>query len=204
MSWLLLALALSAPDAGARPRGLVDATGVVPGLVVELRYATQENFLRRRLYPKGARCLLVPAAAERLAQVARAVARAGYRLKVYDCYRPRSVQWEMWQVVPQKGLVADPRSGSHHNRGAAVDLTLVTRDGGTVEMPTDFDDFSRAARQWYTGGTASSRLNRERLKAAMRDAGFVPNPMEWWHYDLADPLGYPLLDEPFESPDAGD
>ena len=153
------------------------------------------------MYPADARCLLLPQAAERLAQAARLLRAQGFRLKVYDCYRPRSVQWEMWKVYPRPGYVADPRKGSNHNRGAAVDLTLVTLEGGEeVEMPTPFDTFTRAAHHGYAGGSAHSR--REPRAAAHGDggaSGFKPNRMEWWHYDLPAATKLPVLDVPFSS-----
>jgi D-alanyl-D-alanine dipeptidase len=115
----------------------------------------------------------------------------------WDCYRPLAVQRKMWELYPVRGYVADPnRGGSHHNRGAAIDLTLVTKTGEPVEMPTAFDTFSRAAHLRYDGGTKSSRAHRDILIEAMEAAGFKPNPMEWWHFDLPNAIDYPILDEP--------
>lgn len=181
---------------------LIDATEKVPGLAVDLRYATPDNFLKQAVYPKTARCLLLPEAVERLAVAAKALAEKGYRLKVYDCYRPISVQWQMWKIYPVKGYVADPHKGGNHNRGAAVDLTLITRDGAEVEMPTPFDTFSPAAHQGYTGGTQASREHRELLRSAMLAAGFKPIRMEWWHYDLPEATKRPVLDVSFEGAEA--
>ena len=103
----------------------------------------------------------------------------------------------MWKLYPRPGYVANPKKGSNHNRGAAVDLTLVTSEGKAVEMPTPFDTFTRAAHQGYTGGSAQSRENRERLRSAMEAAGFRPNRMEWWHFDLPGATQLPVLDVPF-------
>jgi zinc D-Ala-D-Ala dipeptidase len=189
-----LALALWL-GAGSAP--LVDATEVIPDLVVDLRYATEDNFLGRKVYPEDARCLLLPDAAARLKQAADSLRPQGYRLKVYDCYRPRAVQYEMWKIMPQPGYVANPKFGSNHNRGAAVDLTLVTREGAEVEMPTKFDDFTPAAHHGYTGGTEASRKHRAVLLKAMEGAGFKRNRMEWWHYDLPGAKKLPVLDVPF-------
>ncbi len=195
---LALALGAAAPGAGGGP--LVEARSEVKDLVVDLRYATKDNFLKRQVYPDGARCLLLPEAVQRLAQAAKVLRAQGDRLKLYDCYRPRAVQWEMWTLFPRPGYVADPRKGSNHNRGAAVDLTLVTEAGEEVEMPTPFDTFTRAAHQGYAGGSAQSRENRERLRSAMEAAGFRPNRMEWWHFDLPGATKLPVLDVPFASP----
>jgi D-alanyl-D-alanine dipeptidase len=194
---LLTALAVfaAAPDAGTGAT-LVDAATRVPGLVVRLPYATEDNFLGRAVYPEDARCLLLPGVAERLARVARALEPRGFRLMAWDCYRPSHVQWAMWKLVPRKGYVADPHTGSNHNRGAAVDVTLVALDGTAVEMPTGFDTFGPAAHHGSNAGTAEARTHRETLRQAMVDAGFRPNRMEWWHYDAPERRGAPLLDVP--------
>jgi D-alanyl-D-alanine dipeptidase len=177
---------------------LVDAAKLIPTLVVDLRYATEDNFLKARVYPAEARCLLLEPAAQRLAAVAQALEKKHYRLKVWDCYRPLSVQFQMWKVFPKRGYVADPnKGGSHHNRGAAVDLTLITPDGKEVEMPTGYDSFTQAAHHWYTGGTPASLEHRALLREVMEAAGFNRNPMEWWHYDLPESISYPARDDPF-------
>ena len=181
----------------AGPSPVVDATTVVKDLAVDLRYATPDNFLKQKVYPDGARCLLLPDAAKRLAKAAEALRPQGYRLKVYDCYRPIAVQWQMWKLFPKPGYVANPRKGGNHNRGAAVDLTLVTLEGQEVEMPTAFDSFEPSAHHGFKGGTEASRKHREVLRKAMEDAGFKRNAMEWWHYDLPGATKLPVLDVPF-------
>lgn len=195
MTVALLALLLAA---GA-PK-LVEAKTVVTDLVVDLRYATEDNFLHKQVYPDGSRCLLLEDSVKRLKVAAEALRRQGFRLKVWDCYRPHAVQFEMWKIFPKPGYVAEPKAGSNHNRGGAVDLTLVTLDGEDVELPTPFDTFSKAAHHGYDGGTEASRANREVLKAAMEQAGFVKNAMEWWHWDLPDAKRRPILDEPLVAP----
>ena len=176
---------------------VVDATEVVKDLVVDMKYATPDNFLKQKVYPDGARCMLLPEAAERLAKAAEKLRGQGYRLKVYDCYRPIAVQWQMWKILPKPGYVANPKKGGNHNRGAAVDLTLTTMDGTEVEMPTEFDSFEPKAHHSYKGGTEASRKHREILRAAMEGAGFKRNAMEWWHYDLPGATKLPVLDVPF-------
>ena len=190
----LLALLAAAPA----PMELV--TAKIPDAVVDLRYATPDNFMKKQVYPAEARCLLVPAALEKLTAAAAALRAQGFRLKLWDCYRPHSVQWELWKVVSTPGLVADPEKGSNHNRGAAVDLSLVDLEGKEVEMPTGFDDFSKASRHAYQGGTDLSKKHRAVLTAAMEAAGFKKNPMEWWHWELPDATKFPLRDEPFVAP----
>lgn len=180
---------------------VVDATEVVKDLVVDMKYATPDNFLKQKVYPDGARCMLRPEAAERLAKAAETLRKQGYRLKVYDCYRPIAVQWQMWKIFPKPGYVANPKKGGNHNRGAAVDLTLTTMDGQEVEMPTEFDSFEPKAHHGYKGGTEASRKHREILRAAMEGAGFKRNAMEWWHYDLPGATKLPVLDVPFTKPE---
>lgn len=184
---------------GARPAPpLVDVEKTVPGLLVELKYATEDNFLKKAVYPKSARCLLVPEAAEKLKAAAEALAPLGFRLKVWDCYRPLEVQRQMWALVPKRGYVADPNNGgSHHNRGAAVDLTLVTRDGSPVEMPSAFDHFGKEAHHWYQGGSDASKKHRTLLRKVMEEAGFTRNPMEWWHWELPNAIDYALREDAF-------
>lgn len=189
--WPLLGLLTVAPVPD-----LVDAQRNVPGLVVELRYARDDNFFGKALYPKEARCLLLRPVAQRLARAAEEVARHGYRLKAWDCYRPHAVQWEMWERVPRRGYVAEPHTGSHHNRGAAVDVTLVREDGSEVAMPTPFDTFGPAARQDAPLASPEVSERRALLRSAMEAAGFRINRMEWWHYEAPEARGAPLLDVP--------
>ncbi len=188
----LLALALS-----QAPEPLVEVRTLIPDAVVDLRYATADNFMKKQVYPDGARCLLLERSAKMLAAAAAVLREKGYRLKLYDCYRPRSVQYELWKVMPVPGYVADPKKGSNHNRGGAVDLGLVTKDGVEVEFPSGYDFFGPAAHHSYTGGSQAARDNRELLRTTMEAAGFKKNRMEWWHYDLPDAAKYPLRDEPF-------
>jgi D-alanyl-D-alanine dipeptidase len=183
--------------AAARRPPLVDVARLVPDAVVDLRYAGGDNFLGRPLYPE-ARCLLLRSAAERLARAAAQLRRQGYRLLLWDCYRPLSVQREMWRLRPRPGYVADPRRGSHHNRGAAVDLSLTGPDGRPVEMPTAFDTFDRRA--WadaVEGISGPARLHRRLLREALEAEGFLVNPREWWHFAARDAWRHPLLDVPF-------
>jgi D-alanyl-D-alanine dipeptidase len=178
---------------------LVDVPQLVPDAVLDIRYATAQNFLGRKLYPV-ARCLLRRPVAEQLARAAQRLRARGYRLRLWDCYRPRAIQWEVWRSRPQRGYVADPRWGSNHNRGAAVDLSLLTADGRDVEMPTPFDGFAPRARANATAGvTPAARRNRRILREAMEAEGFAVNRAEWWHYDAPAARTYRLLDVPLES-----
>jgi D-alanyl-D-alanine dipeptidase len=201
---LVLPLALAVPAGrGAEPRAgaLVDVREGVPDAVLDLRYATAENVLGRAVYPPGTRCLLRRDVALRLARAAARLRAEGLRLRLYDCYRPLSVQRELWRRMPRKGFVADPRFGSNHNRGAAVDVGLSTPEGAEAELPTAFDAFEpRARADAATGIPAAARANRDRLRAAMEAAGFRVNRAEWWHYDAPEARGAPILDLPFDAP----
>ena len=175
---------------------LIDIDSVNSNIILDIRYATDNNFLHRKLYPV-ARCVLRGAAAKRLSQVQNYLETKGLGLKVFDCYRPLSVQRQMWQVLPDPRYVANPESGSRHNRGAAVDLTLVDRNGKELEMPTDFDDFSKKAHRNYTGASVEAIRNRQLLEEAMTQYGFIPLATEWWHFDDPDWRKFSILDLSF-------
>jgi D-alanyl-D-alanine dipeptidase len=190
-----LAAVLSLFASAAPP--LVDVSQAIPDAVQDLRYATDANFTGRALYPPGARCLLLRPVADRLARAAARLGALGYRLRLYDCYRPVSVQRELWRRFPKKGFVADPRTGSHHNRGAAVDVGLASADGGEVELPTAYDAFEpRAAASATAGVSPAARRNRDLLRRAMEAEGFHASRHEWWHFDAPEARGAPLLDVP--------
>lgn len=175
---------------------LIDIRKVNPKIALDIRYATTNNFLKRKLYPT-ARCVLRGAAARRLSQVQQDLEKKGLGLKVYDCYRPFSVQKLMWKVKPDSRYVANPAKGSRHNRGAAVDLTLVDRNGKELEMPTGFDDFTVKAHRNYTGASAQAKKNRKVLEDAMKKYGFIPLPTEWWHFDAPGWDKFVILDVSF-------
>lgn len=175
---------------------LVDIRSVNRNIRLDIRYATTNNFLKRKLYPV-ARCVLRGAAARRLGKVQEDLQKKGLGLKVYDCYRPLSVQRLMWQVRPDSRYVANPAQGSRHNRGAAVDITLVDRNGRELEMPTGFDDFSQRAHRNYTGSSAQARRNSKTLEDAMKKQGFIPLATEWWHFDAPGWDNYAILDVKF-------
>ena len=202
---LLVAVApvLAAGPATPEAAGLVDITKAAPGVRLDIRYATDNNFTHVAVYP-APRCYLRADVAKRVAEVQAALQKEGLGLKVYDCYRPFSIQKKFWALVPNEDWVAKPVekggkpvSGSKHNRGAAVDLTLVDASGNEVSMPSGFDDFSEKARRDYTGGNPEALANSKRLEAAMVKAGFEPLPSEWWHFDGPGWQTYELLDVPF-------
>ena len=183
-----------------RAPDLVELVRVEPGIRLDVRYATAGNFVGRPVY-RQARVFLQRPAAEAVARAHRGLAAKGYGLLVFDGYRPWSVTRLFWDVTPShlKEFVADPRKGSRHNRGCAVDLTLFDlATGREVEMPTAYDDFTEKAAQDYEGATAAQAAHRKVLRDAMLAEGFLLYPSEWWHYDYEDWQQYPILDIPFE------
>lgn len=178
---------------------LVEVRTLAPQILVDLRYATAQNFTGKILYPKEAGCYLRMPVAQSLAKVALALAADGLSLKVFDCYRPQRVQFLLWELVKDERYVANPNKGSRHNRGAAVDLTIVDQAGQELPMPTAFDDFTEKAHRSYSELPEPAKRNRARLEQAMARAGFVGLSTEWWHFDAGDWQRYPLSDIPFES-----
>lgn len=173
--------------------GLVDLAALIPDAVLDLRYATTDNFLGERIYERAVALLRRPTA-EKLAAAARTLREKGLRLVIYDALRPLSAQRKMWALKPDRRYVADPARGSQHNRGAAVDVSLADASGRPLPMPSEFDEFGPRAAHSYADGDAVARGNRDALRAAMEAAGFAAYELEWWHY--ADPQGreWPLLD----------
>lgn len=195
---LLIAAAGLAGCSQVANEPLVDVAATDPRIVVDVRYATADNFMGRVLYPAN-RCLLRESAAHRLSRVQDDLAVRGYGLKVYDGYRPLSVQKLMWEVMPDPRYVADPAKGSRHNRGAAVDVTLVDVWGRELPMPSAYDEFSERAERRYPGGAVEARHNRDLLTEAMRRQGFTGLETEWWHFDAPRWERYSVLDVPLEA-----
>ena len=180
------------------PGELIDIKEVLPKVRLEVRYATENNFTKTKLYPEG-RCILRREVAEALALVQRDLKGDGFELVIYDCYRPLSVQKKMWALVPNEDYVADPAKGSRHNRGAAVDVGLFDQYGKRVEMPTDYDEFSEKAHHSYIDLSANVLINRQKLRTIMERHNFAALPSEWWHYDFLGWQKYKVLDVPFDS-----
>ncbi len=182
----------------AEENPLIDIQQVNPNIKIEIRYATPDNFMKETLYPE-ARCLLRREVAEKLSRVQQSLEKQGLGLKIFDGYRPLSVQKKMWARFPLEGFVANPAKGSNHNRGAAVDLTLVDSQGNELPMPSAYDEFSERAHRDYHGGTPEERKNRQILQEAMEKEGFHGLSTEWWHFEDKSAKTYPILDLPFSS-----
>lgn len=184
-----MSVAAAVPAAAA---GLVDVRTVVPNAVVDLRYATADNFVGQQLYPAGARCLVHESMASGLAVAAAALQPDA--LVFWDCYRPHEVQVRMFEAVPNPNWVARPgASARSHEAGRSVDVTIAGAD-----MGTGFDDFSPRSLAYATAGVnPSAQANRVRLREAMAAGGLTVYSGEWWHFDgpgAGDPR--PFLDVP--------
>jgi zinc D-Ala-D-Ala dipeptidase len=171
-------LQVASPSVSATGTELLDMQGIAPQVQLDIRYATPNNFLKKAVYPV-AKCLLRSPTAEKLARVQAALEAEGLGLKLFDCYRPLSVQQKMWAILPDSNYVANPKVGSRHNRGAAVDLALIDRTGNALEMPSEFDDFSDRANSDYPKVSEAAKLNRERLRSFMEREGFRQLGSEW-------------------------
>ena len=177
---------------------LVDLEEEVSGIRLDIRYATENNFMGEQLYPVAKAVLRKPAA-ESLTEVQEELGDQGIGLKVFDGYRPYEVTERIWEPYQDPDYVADPAEGSRHNRGCAVDLTLVDGNGEELLMPTDFDDFSERAGHDYEDLPEEAIRNRDLLREAMESHGFVALETEWWHYDCQDFERFELLNLPLES-----
>lgn len=201
---LLVALGLAlgchtapAPIVGPAQPELIELVKVIPDIALDIRYATPNNFTGKTVYPV-ARCFLIKDAALALAKVQADLRTQGFGLKVFDGYRPLSVQRAFWAILPDPRYVADPAKGSRHNRGYAVDLTLVDANGHDVPMPTEYDDFTERAHRDYMDLPQEAIANRAVLEKAMARHGFIPFPTEWWHFDYHGYEDKPNLDVPLE------
>jgi len=176
--------------------GLINIRSLDPEIVVDMPYAGENNFTGRKLYQANEAFLIEPAA-RALASAAADLAKLGYRLKVLDAYRPLSVQSILWSIKPDANFVASPKVGSKHNRGASVDVTLLTSDLKPVEMPSLYDEFGPKARAVGQKLPDGIRKNLETLQKVMTGNGFKILASEWWHFDYKDGRLFPLLDIPF-------
>lgn len=171
---------------------LVDLASL--GIPLDIRYATESNFMKRTLYPVANAYLRAPAA-RALAAAQRELAPRGIGIKVFDAYRPYRVTEAMWEPIKNPDYVADPAKGSRHNRGAAVDLTLIDlRTGAELAMPTPYDDFTPRAAHAFADLPPDVLANRALLREVMTKHGFEPLPSEWWHYDFKGWERFELMD----------
>jgi len=163
-------------------------------LTVDLRYATDDNLTGKPIY-RRAGCYLHPDAAVLLRRAADLARPLGLKLYVFDAYRPPAAQWALWNHMPNPDFIADPRRGSHHSRGVAVDLTLAAPGGAKLDMGTGFDAITPMSYHADIAVSPEAQKNRLLLLGLMSAAGWDFYAKEWWHYQLFQPRRYPLIDD---------
>lgn len=172
---------------------LIDIQSIIPTIQVELKYATEDSFTGQVVYDFQ-ECLLLQETISKLCKIQAELETMGLSLKIWDGFRPISAQWKFWELVPDPRYVGDPREGGRHTRGTTVDVTIATKDGHDLPMPTAFDDFSERAHREYDGATPEQIANRDLLRSVMEKNGFIGVDEEWWHFDLEGWENYPPLD----------
>ena len=165
--------------------------------VYDMKYASEDNFLKSKVYD-CAECYLRYKTVKKLIDANQKFMAFGYKIKLYDCYRPLDIQKKMWKIVSNPIYVADPSKGSIHNRGGAVDITLVDKNGLELEMGTTFDYFGKEASHDYNDLPEKVLQNRKLLKEIMESCSFKAFQSEWWHYHWPNDRGYEVLDLPFQ------
>ena len=178
---------------------MINIEKLIPNIDLDLRYATENNFMHRIMYPeKPTFTFLRLPAAQALLQVQNELNRQGFGLKIFDAYRPYSVTEKFWELVHDDRYVADPKKGSGHNRGIAVDLTIIDlKTKKEIKMPTGFDNFTDSAHHDFINLSTEILINRKLLKETMKKHGFVEFATEWWHYSLPNPEKYEVLNLSF-------
>lgn len=169
----------------------VDLKAYSADFVYDMKYATTDNFLKQQVYD-CASCFLRLKTVKALIKANEQFIAKGYKIKLYDCYRPLDIQKKMWAIVSNPKYVANPAKGSIHNRGGAVDITLVNSDGFELDMGTGFDHFGKEASHNYEGVSKQVKKNRNLLKSIMTRNGFNAFESEWWHYNLKAGLNEPV------------
>ena len=199
---IALLVAQQAPPkdpAATRAPDLVELVKLDPTIKLDIRYAATNNFLGKPVY-KEARAFLQRPAAEALLEAHRGLQKRGYGLLIHDGYRPWTITKLFWDMTSgvQREFVADPATGSKHNRGCAVDLTMYDlKTGQAIEMPGGYDEMTERSYPDYKGGTAEQRARRDLLRMAMESHDFTVEPNEWWHFNYKDWKEYPILDIAF-------
>lgn len=189
MGLLLLFVGAGDRVAGSEKKLIEVTSEKVPGLVLEIRYATEQNITGKKIYTDK-RAWLREETIRKLAQVARELEEKGYRLVLWDGWRPASAQKVLWAAKPDGRFLTPPNRISRHTRGTSVDVSLADRNGKIVEMPSDHDEFTDRADEDFSDVPKEVAQRARLLRKAMFRAGFSGVPDEWWHYDLRDWASY--------------
>lgn len=184
---------------------LVKLQEYIPNLVIDLRYASSHNIVGKPLYEPEYEALLRLETAQKLKRASDLFNEQGLRLKLWDGYRPASVQLQLWENAEDKTYFAHPAKGSKHTRGCAVDVTLTDWEGNELDMPSDFDDMTEKATRSYRQATPAQKQNAQLLERVMQEAGFRSIQLEWWHFedtdwelfDLIEDGDYVIVTEPY-------
>ncbi|MBU2444415.1 MAG: M15 family metallopeptidase [Bacteroidetes bacterium] len=196
--YLLLFLFISSFSFAQSADSLVWLHDIDSTILTEVRYATPNNFTGQILY-KSDKVYLRKVVAESLSNAHKSLMRNyALRIKVFDGYRPLSIQKKMWEVMPDDRYVADPAKGSRHNRGAAVDLTLVDVTGREIDMGTPYDDFTEKSHIDYKKLSKNALTYRAILRSTMEKFGFEAMSSEWWHFDFKGWSKFPIMDVEIE------
>ena len=195
------AFAQNAPpkESNKREAHLIELIKLDPTIKLDIRYATENNFVGRKVYPE-ARAFLQKPAAKAVVRVHKKLKEQGLGLVIFDGYRPWTITKLFWDVTPEekRKFVADPAKGSKHNRGCAIDLSIFDlKTGALLPMPSEYDEFTERASPNYTGGTPEQTRNRELLRKLMEGEGYTVNPNEWWHFDYKNWEDYAIYDISF-------
>lgn len=177
--------------------GLVRICDIDDNFNIDIRYATTNNFTGKKIYTSNVPLLNIDTAVK-LISANNEFNLYDYRIKIFDAYRPESAQQKLWDNCSNKKFLSNPKTGSVHSRGAAVDITLVDKNDKELEMPGNYDEFSKRSYINYSGASKSAVHNRELLARIMIENGFKRIKTEWWHFDNKDYVKYPLLDIRFE------
>ncbi len=177
---------------------LIELKKAIPSIVLDIRYATKNNFMQQVMYQQ-ARAFARKPVVEQLKKIQAILNKKGYGLKIFDAYRPYAITLAFWEKASDKNFVANPNKGSKHNRGCAIDLSLIYfKTGKDVPMPTPYDSFAPEAAPHFENLAPEVIKNRDFLIATMQGNGFKVIYNEWWHFDFNGWQGYDLMDIPFE------
>jgi len=178
---------------------LIEIKKIIPNIKLDIRYASKNNFAKKAVYKQAKAFARLPVV-EALSNVQKELNKSGLGLKIFDGYRPYSVTVKFFDIASDKSFVANPKDGSRHNRGCAIDLTLINlRTGKELKMPTPYDSFAPEAASDFNELPPPIIQNRKLLRSTMEKNGFRVLNNEWWHFDFNGWKSFEIMDIPFEN-----